>query len=69
MDALMDALSERQNTPSAPTFAIAPGVVRENFDVMGEGRVKVYIPAWPDLEPWCRVSSVGGGSLPYLARY
>jgi uncharacterized protein involved in type VI secretion and phage assembly len=43
-------------------YAIAPGVVTNNLDALGEGRVQVQVPSLPDFEPWCRVATVGGGS-------
>jgi len=43
-------------------FGIAPGVVTDNLNILGEGRVQVHIPAFPDLEPWARVVSVGAGA-------
>ncbi|MGH9674206.1 MAG: phage baseplate assembly protein V, partial [Bryobacteraceae bacterium] len=42
-------------------FAIAPGIVLNNFDAMGEGRVQVRIPSVPALEPWARVVAPGAG--------
>jgi len=43
-------------------FGIAPGVVTDNFNLFGEGRVQVHIPAFPDIDPWARVVGIGGGS-------
>jgi len=43
-------------------FGIAPGTVTGNFNLFGEGRVQVHIPAFPDIDPWARVVAVGGGS-------
>jgi uncharacterized protein involved in type VI secretion and phage assembly len=42
-------------------FGIAPGVVTNNLNNLGEGRVQVHIPAYPDLDPWARVIGLGGG--------
>jgi phage baseplate assembly protein gpV len=42
-------------------FAIAPGIVSDNLDLSGEGRVKVRVPSMPGFEPWARVASVGAG--------
>jgi len=42
-------------------FGIAPGIVKDNFNVFSEGRVQVHIPAFPDIDPWARVVGVGGG--------
>jgi uncharacterized protein involved in type VI secretion and phage assembly len=43
-------------------FAIAPGIVTNNVDLISEGRVQVRIPSIPDLQPWARVPAVGAGS-------
>jgi phage baseplate assembly protein gpV len=42
-------------------FGIAPGVVTDNFNVLGEARVQVHMSAFPDMDPWARVVGVGGG--------
>lgn len=61
-EGLIDTLAEQFTGERQDGFGIAPGIVTESFDLMGEGRVKVSIPALPGFEPWARVSSVGGGS-------
>jgi uncharacterized protein involved in type VI secretion and phage assembly len=43
-------------------FGIAPGVVTDNFNVLGEARVQVHMSAFPDMDPWARVVAIGGGS-------
>jgi len=43
-------------------FSIAPGVVKDNLNVLSEGRVQVHIPVLPDFDPWARVAAIGGGS-------
>jgi uncharacterized protein involved in type VI secretion and phage assembly len=43
-------------------FSIAPGVVKDNINLLSEGKVQVHIPSLPDFDPWARLSSVGGGS-------
>lgn len=43
-------------------FGIAPAVVINNFNVLGEGRVQVHIAAYPELDPWARVVGLGGGN-------
>ncbi|HMG36490.1 MAG TPA: phage baseplate assembly protein V [Blastocatellia bacterium] len=43
-------------------FAIAPGVVTNNLDALGLGRVQVRVPLLPQFEPWCRMASAGGAS-------
>jgi uncharacterized protein involved in type VI secretion and phage assembly len=62
MSEFLDALfgSEDQRQPTR--FAVAPGVVTSNLDLLGEGRVQVRIAALPNFEPWARIASVGGGS-------
>lgn len=52
-------------TPPEPTsarFAVAPGVVTNNLDLIAEGRVQVRIPARPAFEPWARLPAVGGAA-------
>jgi uncharacterized protein involved in type VI secretion and phage assembly len=60
-EGLIQRLSEDSTGSSQTHFGIAPGIVTENLDIMGEGRVKVRIPAMPGFEPWARVCSVGAG--------
>jgi phage baseplate assembly protein gpV len=43
-------------------FGIAPGVVKDNMNLLSEGRVQVHIAEMPDFDPWARVASIGGGS-------
>jgi phage baseplate assembly protein gpV len=43
-------------------FSIAPGVVKDNFNLLCEGKVQVHIPSHPEFDPWARVASVGAGS-------
>lgn len=42
-------------------FSIAPGTVKDNLNILAEGRVQVHVPEIPDFDPWARVSAVGGG--------
>ena len=61
-EALFERL-DRLGPESQPDgFAIAPGVVTNNLDLISEGRVQVRIPSIPGLEPWARLPAVGGGS-------
>ncbi|WP_437569820.1 phage baseplate assembly protein V [Sorangium sp. So ce542] len=62
MDGFLDALFGRDAERHPERFGIAPGIVTNNVDLLGEGRVQVRIPALPNFEPWARVASVGGGS-------
>ena len=43
-------------------FGIAPATVTGNLNILGEGSVQVHIPAFPDVDPWARVVSVGAGA-------
>jgi uncharacterized protein involved in type VI secretion and phage assembly len=61
-DALLDKLSDSETGQATGGFAIAPGVVTNNIDAIGEGRVQVKIPARPSFEPWARLPSIGGSS-------
>ena len=60
-EGLVESVSSGEERAAAG-FAIAPGVVRNNLDVLAEGRVQVEIPSLPSYEVWARVSSVGAGS-------
>jgi uncharacterized protein involved in type VI secretion and phage assembly len=60
--ALMERLDRTGAGQSFPGFAIAPGIVTNNLDIVGEGRVQVRVPSIPSFEPWARVASVGAGS-------
>jgi uncharacterized protein involved in type VI secretion and phage assembly len=61
-EALLDNLTGTQGGAHGAGFAIAPAVVTNNLDVLGEGRVQVRIPSRPAFEPWARVMAVGGAS-------
>lgn len=43
-------------------FGIAPGVVRDNFNLLSEGRVEVHITSHPEFNPMARILGLGGGS-------
>lgn len=60
-EALVESVSSGEERVPAG-FAIAPGVVRNNLDVLAEGRVQVEIPSLPAYEVWARVASAGAGS-------
>jgi uncharacterized protein involved in type VI secretion and phage assembly len=47
---------------SSARFAIAPGVVTNNIDLISEGRVQVRVPSRPAFEPWARLPAVGGAA-------
>ena len=59
MEALLDNLSQTEKGTRIKGFAIAPGIVKENIDILSLGRVKVTIPSRPAFEVWARVSSIG----------
>jgi uncharacterized protein involved in type VI secretion and phage assembly len=58
-DALLDHLTQSGGRPHGGGFAIAPGVVTNNLDLLGQGRVQVKIPSRESFEPWARVAAVG----------
>jgi uncharacterized protein involved in type VI secretion and phage assembly len=43
-------------------YSIAPGIVTNNLDLLGQGRVQVRIPTLPAFEPWARLAAIGAGS-------
>ena len=43
-------------------YSISPGIVTNNLDALGEGRVQVRIPTLPAFEPWARLCAIGAGS-------
>jgi uncharacterized protein involved in type VI secretion and phage assembly len=61
-EALLDNLAQTQTEQRNAGFAIAPGVVTNNLDSLGLGRVKVKITSRPAFEPWARVLGVGGAA-------
>jgi uncharacterized protein involved in type VI secretion and phage assembly len=60
-EALLDKLSS-ERSHSRGEFAVAAGIVKNNLDLMSEGRVQVRIPTRPSFEPWARLPAVGGAS-------
>lgn len=42
-------------------FSIAPGIVKDNINLLCEGKVQVKIPSLPEFQPWARVVSIGAG--------
>ena len=61
-DTLIDAVSNSETGQHMSGFAIAPGTVTNNIDMIMEGRVQVKISARPSFEPWARLPSIGGAS-------
>ena len=43
-------------------FGIAPGIVKDNFNLLSEGRVEVKISSHPEFNPHARIVGLGGGS-------
>lgn len=42
-------------------YSISAGVVKDNLNVLSEGRVRVHIPTLDAFDPWARLAAVGGG--------
>lgn len=61
-DALMERLDQLGPDSLPDGFAIAPGIVTNNLDLIAEGRVQVRVPSFPSFEPWARLPSIGAGS-------
>jgi phage baseplate assembly protein V len=59
-DSLLEKIAADRDDRGERGFAIEPGVVKNNVDLLSEGRVQVRIPARPSFEPWARLASVGG---------
>lgn len=43
-------------------YSIAPGIVKDNLNILAEGRVQVHIPSSPTLDPWARIVGLGAAS-------
>jgi len=64
-EALLDNLTN--SVARKHGFAIAPGIVTNNLDLLGQGRVQVRIPSRPSFEPWARITALGAsGSRGFL---
>ncbi|HJU56190.1 MAG TPA: phage baseplate assembly protein V [Pyrinomonadaceae bacterium] len=61
-EALLDNLAQSEAGGGSAGIALAPGVVTNNLDFLGLGRVKVRIPSRPSFEPWARLVGVGGSA-------
>jgi len=57
----VDQQHEKQGRLGAG-YSISPATVIDNLNVLSEGRVQVHIPTLPSLDPWARVTAIGGGS-------
>ena len=58
-DKLLEWISGAVDTEQ---YSIAPGIVKNNLDLLGEGRVQVRIPSRPAFSPWARLLGLGGGA-------
>lgn len=58
-EVLLDQMANPSTGKATNGFAIEPGIVTNNIDLIGQGRVQVKIPARPSFEPWARISAVG----------
>src|SRR5262249_55419221 len=61
-DKFVERMAKAEAEQKHEGFAIAPGIVINNLDCLGLGRVQVRIPLLPAFEPWCRISTIGGSS-------
>ena len=58
---LVERISEREGG-IGNGYSVSLGIVSNNFDLLGEGRVQVRIPSLPAFDLWARVVGVGAGS-------
>jgi uncharacterized protein involved in type VI secretion and phage assembly len=61
-EALLDNLVQNGQGARGAGFAIAPGIVKNNLDFLGLGRIQVGIPSRPNFEPWARLCAIGASS-------
>jgi len=61
-DGFVQRMAKADEERQPEGFAIAPGVVINNLDALGLGRVQVHVPLLPAFDPWCRMSAIGGAS-------
>jgi uncharacterized protein involved in type VI secretion and phage assembly len=59
---LVETMAGTNSAHGSSWYAVAPGVVTNNLDLLGEGRVQVRIPSLPAFEPWARLAAIGAGS-------
>ena len=62
MNDVIDHLARSGKNGNRGSFAIAPGSVKNNIDLIAEGRVQVRIPSRPAFEPWARLPTLGGSA-------
>jgi len=56
---LLEEMATDRERTSDRGFAIEPGIVKNNIDLLAEGRVQVRIPTRPSFEPWARIAAIG----------
>src|SRR5690242_9901986 len=56
---LLEEMAADRERKGDPQYAVAAGVVTNNIDLLGEGRVQVRIPTRPSFEPWARLATIG----------
>lgn len=61
-DTLVDRVANPDTGQPSSGFAVAAGIVTNNIDSLGEGRVQVKVPTRPSFEPWARLVAVGAAS-------
>ncbi len=59
-EALLNNLANSETGQPSGGFALSPGVVTNNIDLIGQGRVQVKVAARPSFEPWARIAVPGG---------
>jgi len=61
-EGIVQKMAKADDPKKSDGYAIAPGIVKNNEDCLGLGRVQVRIPSMPGFEPWCRFTAIGGAS-------
>jgi len=61
-EAFLDNLVQNVLGTHGSRFAIAPGIVKNNLDVLGLARIQVAVPSRPNFEPWARLCAIGASS-------
>lgn len=58
-NSLLEEMAADRERKGDREYAIAPGIVTNNIDLLAEGRVQVRIPTRPSFEPWARLAAIG----------
>jgi len=61
-DGFLQRMAKADDDRQPEGFAIATGIVTNNLDALGLGRVQVRVPVLPAFEPWCRIAAIGGAA-------